>query len=451
MDPSERNGKQYWYPNLNDAEIVDALAAWGLSVSPQQLARPTSEFMITVCATCIRQVMGITEEVLEEPLQAALASLGAVNIDLYSGALSLNLLSYHISRFASAAQVRDFSIKDLMLPEPKRTRLIISAFVNLFNFTEQNNAFITSLREKSSALIEERDAAAEELARLKRQLAQRREERARDEPMIEELRRENADITATLIATKDIQTHLLKAIDELKAEKSAVLQTKEGLSAEISLAAEAVNRTRDRIVQSPDRVRRTIASMGQSVNEDKRVLASHEAKLREFTAKINALVAIEKDVRACVEQLQSIEKEVLSLEASQKELADVKEQLEQKTVERAELQSMHERTQKQLENAESRLTRTKRQIEEKRQASQQALDALRAEYEDMALERKDNDKQVEEVRRKVDGIKRKTAEHLKKNETELNALLAEYWRLRIDTEVYMETLANKLHMQVHAV
>ncbi|KAI0313390.1 hypothetical protein OF83DRAFT_1294387 [Amylostereum chailletii] len=191
-----------------------------------------------------------------------------------------------------------------MLPEPKRTRLIISAFVNLFNFTEQNSAFIASLREKSAALVEERDAATEELARLRRQLArlrrqlaQCREERARDEPTEEELRRENLDITATLIATKDIQTHLLKAIDELKAEKATVLQTKEGLNHEIGLAVDAVTRTRDRIVQSPDRICRTIASMGQSVNEDRRVLASHEAKLREFTTKSNALVAIEKDVR----------------------------------------------------------------------------------------------------------------------------------------------------------
>ena len=64
-------------------------------------------------------------------------------------------------------------MKDLMLPEPKRTRLIISAFVNLFNFAEQNNDFLSTLREKSSNIVEEREAMAEELARSKKQLAQR--------------------------------------------------------------------------------------------------------------------------------------------------------------------------------------------------------------------------------------------------------------------------------------
>jgi kinetochore protein Nuf2 len=56
------------------------------------------------------------------------------------------------------------------------------------------------------------------------------------------------------------------------------------------------------------------------------------------------------------------------------------------------------------------------------------------------------------------------AEHLKANEAELNELLAEYWKLRHNTgkphqvtesisltclsDVYMETLANKLNMKV---
>lgn len=57
------------------------------------------------------------------------------------------------------------------------------------------------------------------------------------------------------------------------------------------------------------------------------------------------------------------------------------------------------------------------------------------------------------------------AEHMKKSQTELNELLTEYWRLRHETgmlsqiqilsyispelsDIYMETLANKLGMQV---
>lgn len=40
------------------------------------------------------------------------------------------------------------------------------------------------------------------------------------------------------------------------------------------------------------------------------------------------------------------------------------------------------------------------------------------------------------------------AEHLRASEQELKELLAEYWKLRHETDVFMETLANKLNMKV---
>ena len=53
-----------------------------------------------------------------------------------------------------------------------------------------------------------------------------REERARDEPALAELQKENKEIMATLTAMKDIQTQLLKAIADLKEEKNEVLQAR---------------------------------------------------------------------------------------------------------------------------------------------------------------------------------------------------------------------------------
>jgi len=167
-------------------------------------------------------------------------------------------------------------------------------------------------------------------------------------------------------------------------------------------------------------------------------------------AKITVLTNIEKDVRGCIEQLQTIEKEVQLLEGAQKELADVKDSLDYKTIERSELQMRKERVYRQLANAHEKLERAQRHAEEKRQASQQTIDRLQREYERMDIERRDNDKQVEELREEADEIEAKMAEHLKKSEAELDDLLAEYWKLRHETEVYMETLANKLNMSVTA-
>ncbi|KAH7889874.1 Nuf2 family-domain-containing protein [Phlebopus sp. FC_14] len=439
---------QYWFPNMPIPEIMTALSEWGLSVSNEQLVRPSSDFVISIYSACLEQVTSISHNILQEPVQRALASLEDANSDLYAASISHNFMLYHLTRFANAARIMDFSAKDLYLPEPERTRFILSAFINFVKFVEQCTPFINQLRDKATTAIEEREQAIQELTTMQHKLNALKAQRAKDEPRCEELRMENAAITAHLMSTKETTQAVVKEIEELKIEKANIIAKKQNVSSDTALLHDNISRTRSRIVQSPERIKRNISTMGATAVEDKKTIAQQEAKARDLQSKISALLNIEKDVRGCVEQLQTIEKEVQLLEAAQKELADVKDSLDYKKIERSELQMKKERVYRQLANAQDKLERAQRHAEEKRHASQQTIERLQREYEQMDVERRDNDKQVEELRKEADEIETKMAEHLKKSEAELNELLAEYWKLRHETEVYMETLANKLNMNV---
>ncbi|KAI5983850.1 Nuf2 family-domain-containing protein [Pisolithus albus] len=428
---------QYWFPNMPIPEIMTALSEWGLSVSTEQLVRPSADFVMGVYSACLEQVTSISSNALQEPIQSALDSMDDANPDLYAASISHNFLLYHLTRFANAARIMDFSSKDLCHPDPERTRFILSAFINFVKFVEQCTPFTGSLRDKSVTVTEEREQVARELATIQHTLTALKTQRAKDEPKCEELRTENAEITAHLMVTKETTQKVVKEIEALK-----------NINADTALLLDTISRTRSRIVQSPERIKRNITTMGAAAIEDKKAIAQHEAKARDLQAKISALSTIEKDLRACVEQLQTTEKEVQLLEAAQKELADVKDSMDYKKIERSELQMKKERVYRQLANAQEKLERAQRHAEEKRHASQQTIERLQREYEQMDVERRENDKQVEELRKEADDIETKMAEHLKKSEVELNELLAEYWKLRHETEVYMETLANKLNMNV---
>jgi kinetochore protein Nuf2 len=188
-----------------------------------------------------------------------------------------------------------------------------------------------------------------------------RAQRAKDEPKCEELRAENAAITAHLVATKETTQGVVKDIEALKIEKANVILKKENINSDTALLMDNIQRTRARIVQSPERIKRNITTMGTTAIEDKKALSIQEAKARDLQAKITVLTNIEKvsssfaymhysqvfpcqlqDVRGCIEQLQTIEKEVQLLEGAQKELADVKDSLDYKTIERSELQMKKE-------------------------------------------------------------------------------------------------------------
>lgn len=70
----------FWFPNLTDAEILDALDAWGIKVTPKLVAKPTEEFTKLVYGKCLEIVFGITAEMLEEAVEASLVGIRPENI-----------------------------------------------------------------------------------------------------------------------------------------------------------------------------------------------------------------------------------------------------------------------------------------------------------------------------------------------------------------------------------
>ncbi|KAJ7582459.1 hypothetical protein C8J56DRAFT_1167567 [Mycena floridula] len=425
------------YPSMTISDVINALSGWGLSVS--------------VYCACLQQVTGITIDCLREATINQLQSCPPEEKDLrFDGSLR-NKLVWHMQRFANAAKVEEFNANDLSSPTRERTLNLLAAFINFVKFTEQIcEPVVRQLRESSEKALVEKEQVAQQLQELQHKIQTLKAKMAEDEPKCAVLRQENTTLRARMVATKDIQVSTVSEVEKFKAEKRALLAKKEALNAEINSLTENIARTRTRIVQSPERIKRTITTMSQTAIEDKKTVTLHESKARDLSAKINALLSIEKDVRSCIEQLQTIEKEVASLRENQKELGELKDHLDDKKIERTELTLRQERVQKQLANANEKLERAQRHAEDKKLASQKTIDRLQKEYDEMVVERRDNDQQVDELRTQSDAVAVQMSEHLKASETELDELLTEYWRLRHAADIYMETLANKLNIRVSA-
>ncbi|KAF8636681.1 hypothetical protein AX17_003487 [Amanita inopinata Kibby_2008] len=437
------------YPPMTMADIIASLAAWGITVSQEQLGRPTQDFVEGIYCACLRQVTELDHESFKFSAQDALNASQVDDKDIYTTALANNILHYHLARFAKAARIDGFSLKDIYNPERERTLNLLSGFINFVKFTEQYcNPFLLELRERSEAILIERSHISERVVEAQQKLDIVRAKIAEDEPTCEQLRSENSALRAKMFATKEFQTAAVQEVEKLKAEKNALIKRREALHGEITGVSDAINHTRTRIVQSPDRIKRTISMMAATAIGEKKMVSMSEAKARDLQMKVNALLNIEKDVRSCLEQLQAIEKEVRLLEASRKDSAELRDQLDAKIIERNELKLKQERVEKQLANAHEKLERSQKHAEDKKLANQRTIERLQREYDEMVIERRDNDKHMEELRTEAETIEATMLEHLRKSEVELSDLLTEYWKLRHETDIYMETLANKLNMRV---
>lgn len=66
---------QYWFPSMSIPEIMAALSGWGLSVSHEQLVKPSPDFVAGIYNACLEQVTDLNHQTLQEPVQTALNSL----------------------------------------------------------------------------------------------------------------------------------------------------------------------------------------------------------------------------------------------------------------------------------------------------------------------------------------------------------------------------------------
>lgn len=60
-----------------------------------------------------------------------------------------------------------------------------------------------------------------------------------------------------------------------------------------------------------------------------------------------------------------------------------------------------------MANAHEKVERAQKHAEDKKLANQRTIERLQREYDEMVIERRDNDKQLEELRREADNIEAK--------------------------------------------
>jgi hypothetical protein len=77
-------------------EIMGALSDWDLSVSHEQLVKPSQDFVTAIYNACLEQVTYISHQSLIQPTQNALNSLEDPISDIYALSLSHNILLHHL-------------------------------------------------------------------------------------------------------------------------------------------------------------------------------------------------------------------------------------------------------------------------------------------------------------------------------------------------------------------
>eukprot|EP00899_Mesostigma_viride_P008740 jgi/Mesvir1/17868/Mv12945-RA.1 len=281
------------FPILNNQEILACLAELDLHIPEADLLKPTYEVIRPVFEGIVQLLVGVTREELHQPIFRAMDLLEYPELHEESiGSLSFDRA---LCKLMDASGFHDFTLKDLYKPDHKRVRRSLSAVINFAKFREEKLAAYHALQARSDVLLERRAAVDEMNAGLKAEIQKILDERASQQPLVQQLTGETNALAATVAQLNTQQAALNR---DVKQTKHATNELQNKIDNAKILLMDARNDNAAlaaQVVQSPQKLQRALEELRAAVEEERGHIAGAEKKCRDLQAKLECISKYARD------------------------------------------------------------------------------------------------------------------------------------------------------------
>lgn len=311
--------------------------------------------------------------------------------------------------------VFDFSMKDVLTPDPKRVRRHLSAIINFAKFKEERFAMFTDLTNKvrgwakdepgrrgmdllvrssgqASACVclttpflylcawyglwmVQRDSLLltlkrlqDEEAELTRERDQLNEQMSSELSMITQLQKDCEAAEADIESLNTQQAAVRHESNELKLQSNELKERIAARSAALEQAKAERQRVRGQIVRSPERVRHELAAAARDVEAERAEGLAAERDAREMNLRVTSVQKGEKDVGKAIKNLEEIQGEIDKQRTAIKEVREAQKALAANRQKSTETAIEVENVKRQLSRFEERLAHLRRQAKTKNEA-----------------------------------------------------------------------------------
>jgi kinetochore protein Nuf2 len=436
MNQSLSAHNQNWiYPVLAQDEILSCMNELGIPMVKEDLEKPAAGKMQIVYSAFADIIMGVTKEFFEASVEACAQE--ADHFDIYADSLLLMVFYQHLYILMKEVGFPEFSVQDIIKPDPKRVRRILSAIINFAKFREER----LEVYEKFTAKASDYHTKLEDLTIQHEDLSKRVENlrirRIHEEPLVAQARSVNEGLTNELYDLKRIEGQTMAEYDKLKVEKAELTSRLDNNSLMRQNTEREIQKVRARIVHSPEKLKQQLIDMTSSLSNEKQYLSEKGKKSRELVAKIDILTQLEADVQSCIKLMEECDSELIRVETAHKKVIQNEENVEQKRLEVRELSVRDTQLQRQLANAEDKLARANRQLDAKREATRARMSKITEERKVVQEDRMQIDIEMDKKKALIESMYTKINELRQEVQAEVDSVNIEFTRLRSHVELYM--------------
>mmetsp|Transcript_21563 Transcript_21563/g.49543 ORF Transcript_21563/g.49543 Transcript_21563/m.49543 type:complete len:449 (-) Transcript_21563:184-1530(-) len=396
----------YSFPLLHSKDILLDLHELQIRATEEDLLKPSMNRVHTIFAALIELLLNKKVEEMATPAFSGINELEFPQ-ELHEDSVPMAGFLLGCHDLMTKCGIKDFTMYDVMKPEPKRLRRNLSAVINFAKFREERFSHYVTFSEQTDQLIGKKQSLEEENERLLTQINAAKAQRAKEAPEEQRLRAENADREAVVLELFHKQTEKQKESQVLKLKLIEVQAKVDEAKAALTNSQQEVDDLRVQIVPDPRRLVQEMQALREAVKSEKHAVKQLEAKCWEYTKQGEVLDRAEHELTDVLQLQAEAEADLEKLKDVVRRRQDISEKLARQddaSSEHFKIKSTCQRLQQTRERMERQQDQQARRMGEAQQAYGEAkaqLSELRSQCEAHSHEQDQNEVAIRELQYKL--------------------------------------------------
>lgn len=452
---------------LDFREISICLQSCDFTASEELVSRPTSQYIRTLLEQILDTFMCISSENILKSVKKVIQEDKLANKppangnrleeeddnndpDAIGGTLALVLLHKGATEFLQTCGINDFTLMDIMRPEPQRIRRILSAIVNYARFREENSVECEQLvslsesnLEKVRAATAERDRLESEINTVKQKLDLGTNAVAHN-ASLKQVNAYNVKLEEELKKLKRLQEELTLNYDRYRDEKARLIEKLEDHHYLILEANKDIEKLKSYVHTDFDILNKVIEDLQATLNDLQQNATNQEQRHRNINISIEAFQVVEQSIKNLFRVLEEVSNDLNRQSRIADELNKHQDILDEKKQELHENSRQIQALQRKINVNEEKTQKLREGFNRETERQQQETAALRQEYEKLAHDRATKEQELERTRKEIARYEQMINAEKNQFNLEYKEAEAAVGRLNAHVNLYISEMSKKL-------
>jgi kinetochore protein Nuf2 len=405
-------GKQHWrpFPELKGMEILQIMEELRIPLTEADLTKPVPGQIQRVYEAFVELYMG--SHALQTCQASTQPSFAAIDVleypEIHLDAIQLMTFYRTVATLMENVGIDDFSLKDVIKPEPMRIKMILSGLINFAKFREEQLSLFESHSAKHDAALAQKKKLENQYQSVQDKLASLQAQHTKEESLIQDLEKTLSGMTNTLKQLKKDQTSITDQVGLLKDTKEQLNDQLASYQFTLMNLKQDCTKLQNRIVQNPEVLIQTLADLSEEIKREKSSLASLEQDSSVLQLQLDQVISIDQDLSKCLAIMNESYALLQARSDLESSIAALQDNQAKQTTILEDSQSKYQQLERQQAALVEKLDKLKQHQRSKRDMVNESLQSLKEEYETMCQERQSiqdkvdqNDVRIKEIEVKV--------------------------------------------------